>query len=235
VRRGRCGRHRFCEFRRLRLCRDPTCAKGRPDFSASQAGIGEGGASIVAYVFDLLFLDGRDLRARPLSERRQALEKLIGKGDGAILLSEQVEGDGAAFFRAACEPGLEGLVSKRIDTRYRCRRHMDWVKVKCVQADEFVVVGYTPGERTRIAHLTLATEEGGELRYRRAAGTGWSEDEALALKRRLDALAIREAAVEGVNAKGAVWTAPELRAKVACRGWTSGGEPRQASFRGARE
>jgi bifunctional non-homologous end joining protein LigD len=210
-------------------------AKGRPDFSAMQASLSDGGASIVAYVFDILFLDGRDLRALPLSERRQALEKLVGKGKSAILLSEQVGGDGAAFFKAACQHGLEGVVSKRIDTRYRSGRHMDWVKVKCVQAEEFVIVGYMPGERSRIAHLMLATEEDGDLRYVGAVGTGWTEAEALALMKSLDALAIREAAVEGVKAKGAVWTAPELRAKVAYRGWTSGGELRQASFKGLRE
>jgi bifunctional non-homologous end joining protein LigD len=79
----------------------------------------------------------------------------------------------------------------------------------------------------------LATEEDGELRYVGAVGTGWTEAEALALKKRLDALAIREAAVEGVKAKGAVWTEPELHAKVAYRGSTSGGELRQASFKGA--
>jgi bifunctional non-homologous end joining protein LigD len=89
-----------------------------------------------------------------------------------------------------------------------------------------------PGEHSRIAHLVLATDEDGELRYVSAVGTGWTEAEALALKKRLDALAIREAAVAGVKAKGAVWTAPDLHAKVAYRGWTSGGELRQASFKG---
>jgi bifunctional non-homologous end joining protein LigD len=209
-------------------------AKGRPDFSALQAAIGNGSASIVAFVFDLLFLDGRNLRALPLAERRQALEKLVGKGKGAILLSEETDADGMDFFKAACAQGLEGMVSKRLDSRYRSGRHMDWVKVKCVQADEFVIVGYMSGERSRIAHLMLATEEDGDLRYVGAVGTGWTEAEALALKKKLDALAIREAAVVGVKARGAVWTVPELRAKVAYRGWTSGGELRQASFKGLR-
>jgi bifunctional non-homologous end joining protein LigD len=113
---------------------------------------------------------------------------------------------------------------------------MDWVKVKWFPADTFAIVGSMPGERSQIAHLMLATEEDGELRYVGAVGTGWTEAEALALKNRLDALALREATVEGVKAKGAVWTAPDLWAKVAYRGLTSGGEPRQASFKGcARE
>ena len=94
---------------------------------------------------------------------------------------------------------------------------------------------YVHSDRGWIAHLMLASEEDDELRYVGAVRTGWSEAEAVALKKRLDALAIREAAVEGVPAKGAVWTAPELWAKVAYRGLTSGGELRQASFKGLKE
>jgi bifunctional non-homologous end joining protein LigD len=210
-------------------------AKGRPDFSALQAAISEGGANIIAYAFDLLFLDGRDLRPQPLSERRQALEELIGKGEGAIYLSEQIDADGAAFFKAARAHGLEGIVSKRIDLPYRSGKRSDWLKIKTVQADTFVIVGYMPDGRGRIAHLMLATEEDGELRYVGAVGTGWSEAEGVALKKKLDALSMPQTALKGVKAKGAIWTYPSLRAQVAYRSRTSGGELRQASFKGLRE
>jgi bifunctional non-homologous end joining protein LigD len=210
-------------------------AEERPDFSALQASLSEGRSDIFAYVFDLLFLDGRDLRASPLGDRRRALEKLVGKSKGAILLSEQVEADGAAFFEAARAHGLEGIVSKRNDAPYRSGRRHEWLKVKSVHAEEFVIVGYVPGDHGRIAHLMLATVEDGELRHVGAVGTGWSDAEGVALKKQLDVLAIREAAVAGVKARGVVWTAPELRAKVAYRGITSGGGLRQASFKGLQE
>jgi bifunctional non-homologous end joining protein LigD len=99
--------------------------KGRPNFSALQGSIASDGKAIVAYVFDLLFLDGTDLRHLPLSERRQALEKVVGKSAGAILLSEQVATDGAEFFKASCAHGLEGIVSKRIDLPYRSGKRGD--------------------------------------------------------------------------------------------------------------
>jgi bifunctional non-homologous end joining protein LigD len=209
--------------------------RGRSDFSALQAALSDGGAIVVAYVFDLLYLDGRDLRAEPLSERRRALETLIGKAKGAILLSEQVETDGAAFFKTACDHGLEGIVSKRIDLPYRSGKGRDWLKTKCVDADTFAIVGYMPDKHRGIAHLMLAIRDDDEWRYVGAVGTGWSEAEAASLKKRLDALAICEAAVEGVKAKGAVWVDPSLRAKVEYRGWTRHGELRQAAFKGLSE
>jgi bifunctional non-homologous end joining protein LigD len=209
--------------------------KGRPDFSALQVSVAQSGQGIVAYVFDLLFLDGTDLRRLPLSERRQALKKLVGKSAGAILLSEQVATDGDEFFKASCALGLEGIVSKRIDLPYRSGKRGDWLKTKCIQADTFVIVGYMPDSHHRIAHLMLAAEEDGELRYVGAVGTGWSEAEGLALKKQLDAFSMPQAPVAGVKAKGAVWSHPSVHARVAYRGLTSGGELRQASFKGLGE
>jgi bifunctional non-homologous end joining protein LigD len=155
-------------------------------------------------VFDLLFLDGQDLRAQPLSERRKALEALVGKGEGAILLSEQVA------IKTVSQHGLEGIVSKRIDLPYRSGKRADWLEVKNVQADTFVIVGYMPDSHFRIAHLMLATEEDGELRYVGAVGTGSSEADGLALKKQLDTFSMPEAPVAGVKAKGAAWDLSEL-------------------------
>jgi bifunctional non-homologous end joining protein LigD len=104
-----------------------------------------------------------------------ALEKLIDKPTtGTIFLSEQFGTDGAAFFKVACERGLEGIVSKRIDLPYRSGRHADWLKVKCVDSDDFLIIGYQPDGRGGIANLKLAREDGGALRYAGAVGTGFS-------------------------------------------------------------
>jgi bifunctional non-homologous end joining protein LigD len=149
-------------------------------------------------------------------------------------LSEQVDADGETFFATARAHGLEGIVSKRIDP-YRSGKRSDWLKIKSVQADTFVIVGYMPDSRHRIAYLMLAAEEGGELRYVGAVGTGWSEAEGMALKKQLDAFSMPQAPVAGVKVKGAVWSHPSLHARVAYRGLTSGGELRQASYRGLRE
>ncbi len=211
-------------------------AKGRPDFPALQASLAAGGQDAVAYVFDLLFLDGRDLRSLPLSERRNALETLVGRGEGAILLSEDVAIDGAEFFKTACDHGLEGIVSKRVDRPYRSGKSGEWLKTKCVQTGIFIIVGYQPDDHGRIANLKVAVEDAdGSLRYAGAVGTGWSESTSLMLKQRLDALAAPRAAVAGVKAKGAVWTTPSLRAEIAYRGRTTAGELRAASFKGVRE
>jgi bifunctional non-homologous end joining protein LigD len=204
---------------------------GRSDFGLLQGDF----AGAVAYVFDLLWLNGEDLRSQPLWERREALETLIGKGNGAILLSEEVAEDGVAFFNVACEHGLEGIVSKRVDRPYRSGKSGEWLKTKCVQTGNFVIVGYQPDERGRIANLKLALEENSELRYAGAVGTGWNESTILALKKRLDAIAVPEASIAGIKAKGAMWTAPTLRAEIAYRGLTATGELRAASFKRLRE
>jgi bifunctional non-homologous end joining protein LigD len=144
--------------------------------------------------------------------------------------------DGAEFFEIACAHGLEGIVSKRIDRPYRSGKSGEWLKTKCVQAGVFVIVGYQQDDRGRIANVKLAAEDAdGSLRYAGAVGTGFSESTALMLKKRLDALAMPGPAVAGVTAKGAVWTAPTLRAEIAYRGLTATGELRQASFKGLRE
>lgn len=103
--------------------------QGRSTFSDLQAALAKGAArEAVLYAFDLLYLDGHDLRALALTERRDALVSTIGLQSGAILLSEEFEGDGAAFFEKACAMDLEGVVSKRRDKPYRSGRRDEWVK-----------------------------------------------------------------------------------------------------------
>jgi bifunctional non-homologous end joining protein LigD len=211
-------------------------AKGRASFSALQADLAGGGGAALLYAFDCLFLDGRDLRKLPLSDRREALEKLIGRPkSGAILFSEEFEGDGEEFFKLACAHELEGIVSKRVDLPYLSGRSQDWLKVKCVQSDAFVIIGYQPDGRGGIANLKLAIEENGALRYAGAVGTGFSDATMRMLRKVLDPLAQNRSAVASLKVKGAVWVRPELQAQVAYRGFTTAGELRHASFKGLRD
>jgi bifunctional non-homologous end joining protein LigD len=189
----------------------------------------------ICYVFDLLWLNGEDLRDRPLSDRRLELEGL-GLGESGIYFSEEFEGDGEAFYREACRADLEGIVAKRRDSKYRSGRSDEWRKIKCVKSAEFVVIGYLPSKVPgAIASLLVAEKDGKTLRYAGAVGTGYSHVVAVALKQGLDAIRATEPAIGGLRIKGAVWTRPQLLAQVDFRGWTTGHELRHASFKGLSE
>ena len=209
--------------------------QGRSSFAELQADLDRRGSDrAVLYAFDLLFLDGEDLRGKTLEERRDALRGIIPKRS-AILLSKEYEGAGADLFRTACEHDLEGIVSKRLDRPYRSGRSKDWQKTKCVQSETFVIIGYQPGTgavRTPIANIKVARFDGQRLAYAGAVGTGFSEKVGKALRARLDGLRSPRCAVHGLKVMGAVWVVPDLEAEIAYRGVTTAGELRHASFKG---
>jgi bifunctional non-homologous end joining protein LigD len=117
---------------------------GRSNFAELQADLTRHGSNrAVMYAFDLLFLDGEDLRAKPLADRRQALAFLM-RPASAVVFSDGYAGAGADLFEIACEHELEGIVSKRLDAPYRPGRSKTWLKTKCVLSESFVVIGYQP-------------------------------------------------------------------------------------------
>jgi ATP-dependent DNA ligase len=143
----------------------------------------------------LLWLNGEDLRDRPLSDRRLELEGL-GLGESGIYFSEEFKGDGEAFFREASRAELEGIVAKRRDSKYRSGRRDEWRKIKCIRSAEFVVIGYLPSKVPgAIASLLVAEKDGKTLRYAGAVGTGYSHAVAVALKQGLDAIRATEPAI----------------------------------------
>lgn len=114
--------------------------EGRPDFGALQRSLGGRGGKLASsiaifFAFDLLYLDGHDLRKMELSSRRHLLAELLGDREAQIRFSEEIDGDSDAIFEAACEHGLEGVIYKDPDSEYRSDRTDDWVKVKCIQSD----------------------------------------------------------------------------------------------------
>jgi bifunctional non-homologous end joining protein LigD len=191
------------------------------------------------HAFDLLHLDGWDLRAVPLLQRKEILRRLLDGVPAPLGYVDHVHGRGAAFRKKACEMGLEGIVSKRADAPYRSGRTLDWIKSKCTQQQEFVIVGYLPSSKAGrgLRSLVLAYHDEGRLTYAGHVGTGFSKANAAGLKEKLDRLRRPKPAFHGRGAreKNAVWVEPELVAEVEFRAWTSDGILRHASFQGLRE
>ena len=215
--------------------------KGHTDFGALQDALFEGRANFGYYIFDLLHLDGKDLRKRPLIERKRLLEKLLAKGpkQGRLIYSSHVAGKGEQVYQHACDLKLEGIISKRAGDPYRSGRTRSWLKIKCGMAQEFVIIGWQPSDKPRrpFSSILLAVREEGELRYCGRVGTGYSDtrlDELAALFKKY---ARDDAPVDGVPrefARHARWVEPVLVAEVAFRGWTKDGIVRQGSFKGLR-
>lgn len=222
--------------------------EGRSSFRRLQQYLQNGSKDRLLYiVFDLLFLEGEDLRELPLSERRKRLRTLLGRQrtSSIVRLSEVLPGDTDALLSAACGAGLEGVIGKRLDASYESGRSQSWVKLKCVKRQELVVIGYTlpRGSRVGIGALLLAVhEQKGRkaLRYAGAVGTGFSDTVLRALREALDAMRVDtppfpDGETPALAPRGARWVRPRLLAEVAFTEWTADGLLRHPSFQGLRE
>ena len=216
--------------------------QGASDFGVLQRALGGRGgkrsaSGALIYGFDLLYLNGRDLRGLPLVERRTMLADLIGRQHSSIRLSEEVDAEGTAFVKLACQMGLEGIIAKRRDAPYRTGRGGDWLKIKCVQSETFRVIGWEASASALggIGRLLLASLKGDDLAYVGSVGTGFTTKLATELRKRLMSIAVEKPAVAGVPKKGMRWVEPVLAAEVAFRAWTCDGMLRHASFKGVRD
>ena len=195
---------------------------------------------LVYHVFDLLHLDGLDLRPVALRDRKRALADLITPiADPHVRYTDHLQGRGPEFFERACRLGLEGVVSKRAEAEYRPGRHRGWTKAKCVRDDEFVVGGYTrpSGARRHFGALLLGThDEEGRLRYAGKVGTGFGEAQLRSLGERLHELERgRSPFIDPPSARGVRWVEPELVVRVEFTEWTREGRLRHPVFQGLRE
>ena len=216
--------------------------EGRPSFSAMQQG--KRGTPIVYYVFDLFEVEGEPIIELPLEERRKRLERLLDKRNKTVRLSESFD-DGNALLSAAEQQGLEGIMAKRLGSRYLPgRRTRDWLKIKGHGRQEFVIAGYTRGQGRRsgtLGSLVLGMYEGGELVYVGNVGTGFNDKEIERLLRKLkplerDAPPFRNVPKMPRVRKGdVVWVEPKLVAEVEFAEWTHDGRLRAPAYKGLRE
>ncbi len=183
--------------------------------------------------FDLLALDGEDLTGQPLSERKAKLALLIASGTDRIRYSDHIVGRGEELFDTFCAEGLEGVISKRADARYVGSRSGSWLKTKCIQRQEFVIVGWLPSDKQRgFKSLLLGVNDDGHLRYAGKVGTGYTGDEIDKLMGLMTPLAVTKPTVTAPRTavRGARWIKPQLVAEVAFMEVTNDGVLRHSSY-----
>ncbi len=212
---------------------------GNPDFAALQAALDwRTTGALIYYAFDLLELGGEDTKDRPLLDRKAALATLLKRAPPMIRYVEHFTDPGQALLGSACRMGLEGIVSKRADARYRAGRGSDWVKAKCRGRDEFVIGGHGAGVKGGMS-LLLGAWRSGKLVYLGRCGSGIGAAQRAGLSPRLKLLTRATSPFDTAPApedhRSASWVEPVLVAEVDYAGWTGEGRLRQASFRALRE
>jgi bifunctional non-homologous end joining protein LigD len=218
-------------------------ANGATSFADLQAAFQEGAKhSLTYFAFDLLHLDGHNLRDLPLLERKALLAKVLSGSSAtdSVRFSEHLTGDAEQIFGKACELGAEGIVSKLAQSQYSPGHGTGWLKQKCYQEQEFVIGGFTlPSNGTHgVGALLLGYYRSGELIYAGRTGTGFTQKTHRMMRDRLDKLRTRESPYRELPAdmkRGVTWVKPELVAQVSFATWTADNLVRQAAFKGLRE
>jgi bifunctional non-homologous end joining protein LigD len=216
---------------------------GVTSFAALQDALSRGQATRLTYhLFDILHLDGSDLTGLPLSERKQILSQLLGPQPAhALRYSDHIQGQGQAFFKQACRLGLEGIVSKLASAPYRSRRTAEWLKVKCLQRQEFVIGGWQESDKEGRSLRSLLLgyyDRAGALVFAGKAGTGFAlrlGHDLVARLRQMERPDSPFASVPRPYQRGAHWAEPRLVAEVAFSNWTTDKLLRHPSFDGLRE
>ena len=218
-------------------------AKGRASFQKLQNALHKNaGAGLVFHIFDVIYLEGFNLTRCPLYERKRVLAELFESVNESspLRFSDHIEGNGAQFFKEACKHGIEGIVSKLANSPYESTRSRNWLKIKCLKRQEFVIAGYTLSDKgIPFSSLVLGVYEKGKLIYAGRAGTGFSNQMRVELKKMLDKLGRNTRPFEQIpndpGLRRAVWAEPKLVGEVAFTEWTDENIIRHPSFQGLRE
>jgi bifunctional non-homologous end joining protein LigD len=194
---------------------------------------------VFLYLFDVMWLDGYDVRALALRSRKRLLRTALTFQDG-VRLTPHRNRDGEALFSDACRKGWEGLIAKRADSTYSETRSRDWLKFKCEQGQELVIGGYTSpqGSRIEFGALLVGYYQQDKLRFAGKVGTGFDRPTLRELGTRLRELGRAEppfADAAQIPRRGVTWTEPELVAQVGFTEWTSHGRVRHPRFLGLRD
>jgi bifunctional non-homologous end joining protein LigD len=213
--------------------------KGLPSFQLLQSTLQEKqGANLAFYAFDLIVDRGEDIKKLPTIERKQRLAALLKGVPAPILFGDHVIGRGEELFREICKQGGEGIISKKAGSPYRNGRTRDWLKIKCIQRQEFVIVGWLESDKRRgFRSLLLAVRDKGKLTYAGKVGTGFNAKLIEELTERMEPLATGKASVEvpRPDRRGAHWIEPKLVAEIAFSEFTDDGVLRHPSFIALRE
>lgn len=220
--------------------------QGRSDFNLLQSSLGASGrrqgkdsSPALMMAFDVIYLDGHDLRKLEYRSRRHLLDSTLEGHTGAIRLSEEIDADPVELLQHACQLGLEGIVGKEQDSEYRSGRTDDWIKLKCVQSDGFLIVGYelSIGARGGFSSLLLAAYDGDDLHYVGSVGTGFTERASLDLRTSMDKLPWKRKSppVPYHGKHDVTWLQPTLIAEIEYRAWTADRKLRHASYKGLRD
>jgi bifunctional non-homologous end joining protein LigD len=191
----------------------------------------------VLFAFDLLWLDGEDVRDKPLEARRDLLESVLGNAPDEIRIAQRVEGAPDEALARVAGQGYEGLIAKRRGAKYTPGRSRDWLKLKAHVGQELAIVGFTPnkGHEGQVGALLVAYAEGGKLRYAGKVGTGFGAQQSRELARQLAADSVSEPqAVGAPRMRNATWVVPKLVAQVRFTEWTADGKLRHPAFEGLR-
>jgi bifunctional non-homologous end joining protein LigD len=212
---------------------------GKPSFQLLQSTLkDQKGANLVFYAFDLLIDRGEDIRQLPNIERKARLAALLKGVNPPVIYGDHVIGRGEELFREVCKAGGEGVVAKLASAPYKGNRTRSWLKIKCIQRQEFVIVGWTQSDkRIGFRSLLLAAKEKGKLTYVGKVGTGFNAELMGELMDKMESLAIDKAAVDvpRLDRKGAHWIEPKLVAEINFAEFTDDGVLRHPSFIALRE
>jgi bifunctional non-homologous end joining protein LigD len=207
-------------------------ADGTTDFSVLQNELKGRSTKIVMVAFDLLYLNGYDLRKLPLIERKVLLKKLVDQTD--IQFSESFEVDGPKMFKHACKAGLEGVISKVRNSKYSSGRSNDWAKVTCAQRETFSIAGFALDGK-KWDGLYIGRRKGADLVYAGKVDHGFDADNTKELRAKLEPLIRKTQPYTKRIAHRGIWVEPELLAEIEYRAKSAEGKVRHPFFKGLRE